>query len=90
MPLLIHFCHTNKKNCLNNCRQGFKPDFYGRYVDDIFMLFKPNVHLKYFQDFLNSCHINMLFSIETEKENKLSFLDVEIIRKQGKLTTTVY
>ena len=32
----------------------------------------------------------MPFSMETEKENKLSFLDVEIIREQGKLTTTVY
>ena len=32
----------------------------------------------------------MSFSMETEKENKLSFLDVEIISKQGKFTTTVY
>ena len=27
---------------------------------------------------------------KTEKENKLSFLDDEIIRKQGKFTTTIY
>ena len=32
----------------------------------------------------------MSFSMETEKENKLSFLDVKIILKQGKFTTTVY
>ena len=32
----------------------------------------------------------MLVSMETEKENKLSFLDVEIIHKQGKFTTTAY
>ena len=32
----------------------------------------------------------MSFSMETEKENKLSFLDVEIIREQGKFTTTIY
>ena len=32
----------------------------------------------------------MSFSMETEKENKLSFLDVEVIREQGKFTTTVY
>ena len=31
----------------------------------------------------------MSFSTETERKNKLSFLDVEIIRKQGKFTTTV-
>ena len=28
--------------------------------------------------------------METEKENKLSFLDVEVIRGQGKFTTTIY
>ena len=80
----------HEKNWLNNCSQGFKPVFYGPYVDDIFVLFKSNDHLKYFQDFRNSCHINMSFSMETEKENKLSFLDVEIIREQGKITTTIY
>ena len=32
----------------------------------------------------------MSFSMETEKENKLSFLDVEIIREQGKFTTKIY
>ena len=79
-----------EKNRLNNCPQEFKPVFYRRYVDDIFILFKSNDHLKYFQNFLNSCHINMSFSTETEKENKLLFLDVEVICEQGKFTTTVY
>ena len=32
----------------------------------------------------------MSFSMETEKENQLSFLDVEVIREQGKFTTTIY
>ena len=32
----------------------------------------------------------MSFSMETEKENELSFLDVEVIHEQGKFTTTVY
>ena len=79
-----------KKNWLNNYPQGFKPVFYRCYVDDIFILFKSNGQLKYFQDFLNSCNINVSFSMKTEKEKKLSFLDVEIILKQGKFTTTVY
>ena len=83
------FLSYHEKNWLNNCPQGFKPVFYRRYVDDIFILFKSNDHLKYFQDFLNSCHSNMSFSMETEKENKLSFQDVEIIRDQGKFTTTI-
>ena len=78
------FLSYHEKNCLNNCWQGFKPVFYQHYVDDIFIL-KSIDHIKYFQDFLNSCHINMLFSMETEKENKLSFLDVEIIRDKANL-----
>ena len=82
------FLSYYEKNWLNNCPQGFKSVFYRRYVNGIFILFKLNDHLKYFQGFLNSCHIS--FSMKTEKENKLSFLDVEIIREQGKFTTTVY
>ena len=31
----------------------------------------------------------MSFSIETEKKKRLFFLDIEIIRKQGKFTITV-
>ena len=90
-PFLANaFLLYHEKNWLSNCPQGFKPAFYRRYLNDIFMLFKSNDHLKYFQDFLNYCHINMSFSMEKEKENKLSFLDVEIKRELGKFTTTVY
>ena len=84
------FLSYYEKNWLNNCPRGFKPVFYQRYIYDIFLLFKSNDHLKHFQDFLNSCHSNMSFSMETEKENKLSFLDVEVICEQGNFTNTVY
>ena len=36
--------------------------------------------LKRFPSYLNSCHVNMLFTIETEQRNKISFLDVNVIR----------
>ena len=84
------FLSYHEKNWLNSCPQGFKPVFYRCYVDDIFVLFKSNDHLKYFQEFLNFCHINMSFSMGTEKQNKFSFLDVEVIREQGKFSTTIY
>ena len=32
----------------------------------------------------------MSFTIETEQTNKISFLDIHVIREQGKFTTTVY
>ena len=66
--------------------EGFKQVFYRCYVDNIFVLFKSNDHLKYFQEFLNSCHINMPFSMKTER-HKFSFLDIEVICKQGKFWT---
>ena len=53
----------------------------------VFLHFR-NSHLKHFQDFLNSRHINMSFFLETEKENKLSFIDFEYTCKQGKFTVT--
>ena len=84
------FLSYHERNWLNNYPQGFTPVFYRRYIDDIFILFKSNDHLKYFQDFLNSCHINKSFSMETEEENKLSFLFAEVICEQGKFTTTIY
>ena len=59
------FLSYHEKNWLDNSPQGFKPSFYRRYADDIFILFKLNDHLKYFQDFLNFCHINMLSTTET-------------------------
>ena len=80
------FLSYHETNWLNNCTQGLKTVFYRCYVDDIFILFKSNDHLKYFQDFVNFRYINMSFSMETKKENKLSFLDIEVIREQGKFT----
>ena len=72
-----------KKNWLNSSLQGFKPVFYQCYVDNILVLFKLNDHLKYFQELLS-------FSMEKERQNKFSFLDIEVICKQGKFSTTIY
>ena len=38
---------------------------------------------------LNSFHKNIKFTIEFEKDNTISFLDMLIIRKPGKIETTV-
>ena len=84
------FLSYHEKNWLNSCPQGFKPIFYRRYVDDIFVLFKLNDHLKYFQELLYSCRINMSFSMGTERQKKFSFLDIEVIREQGKFSTKIY
>ena len=79
------FLSYHEKNWLNNCPQGFKPAFYRRYVDDIFKLFKSNDHLKYFQDFLNSCHINMSFSMEQKKRANYPFLTLKLYANKTNL-----
>ena len=45
--------------------------FYERY-DDIFVLFKLTDHLEKFCHCFNTCHQNMSFSFEKEKNGKMS------------------
>ena len=84
------FLSYHEKSWLNSCPQGFKPIFYRSYNGDIFVFFKSNDHSKHFQEFLKSCHINMSFPVETERQNKFCFLDIEVIQEQGKFSTTIY
>ena len=74
---------------LEQCPSEFKPVFYRRYVDDIFVLLESAEHLSKFHAYLNTCHPNTSFSFEQEINDKLSFLDVEVSRQQGKLVTSV-
>ena len=72
------FLCYHEKRWLDKCPEEFKPVFYRRYVDDIFLLFRKEEHLKLFLDYFNSCHGNIKFNSEKENSNKLSFLDFEI------------
>ena len=82
----VHF----GKNWLQNCPSDFKPYYYRRYVDDIFVLFTSPQHLEAFQNFLNCRHANISFTIESEKQNRISFLGIQIIREDKTFTTSVY
>ena len=64
----------------------FKPVFYERYVDDIFVLFRKEEQLQLFPNYFNSCHENIKFTSEKESNNKLSFLDIEISRDKNQPT----
>ena len=67
----------------------FKPVFYRRFVDDIFVLFESAEHLPKFHAYLSTCHPNMSFSFEQDVNGKLSFLAVEVSPQQGKFVTTI-
>ena len=85
----VFLCHHEKK-WLNDCPNNFKPVFYKRYVDDIFVLFKKSEHVQLFVNYMNSKHKNISFSYEAEKDGAMPFLDVNIFREKGKFVTNVY
>ena len=55
-----------------------------------FVLLNSPEHLKHFHSYLNSCHLNISFTTENEKDNRMSFLDINIICVQGRFNTFVY
>lgn len=82
-------CHHEKK-WLDDCPSEFKPVFYRRYVDDIFLLFRSSTDVEPFKTYMNSRHTNIRFTSEIEEDNKLSFLDVLISRDKDMFSTSVY
>ena len=74
---------------LDNCPLQFKPDYYRRYVDDTFVLFRDEDHVNKFNRYLNSRHINIRFSCEVENDHILNFLDI-LIRREGGFVTSIY
>ena len=82
-------CYHEKK-WLTNCPLEFKPIYYRRYVDDIFVLFSHQEHLDRFFTYMNSRHNNIRFSKEVEVEHTLPFLDVLVSRSTLSFVTDVY
>ena len=85
----IFLCY-HESNWLKDCPKDFKPVYYKRYVDDIFVLFNKPEHAQFFLEYMNKKHKNMKFSIETEINGSLSFLDVKIFRENDKFVTSVF
>ena len=85
----ILFCY-HESNWLKHCPKDFKPVYYKRHVDDIFVLFNKPEHAQFFLEYMNKKHKNMKLSIETEINRSLSFLDVKIFRENDKFVTSVF
>ena len=75
---------------LNYFPDEFKPVYYKRYVDDIFVLFRFPHHLEKFNEYLNTKHAYIKFTNEKEVNGSLPFLDVLISRNNKGFTKTVY
>ena len=74
------FLVYHEKNWLEHCPVEYRPLYYRRYVDDIFVLFNSAESFKRFYSYLNSRHLNISLIIDNEKDNRMSFLEVNIIR----------
>ena len=63
-----------------------KPIFYKRYVDDTYVRRKKIDVDKLFEE-LNSCNENTKLTLEA---NPTKFLDTELVRESGEITTQVF
>ena len=63
---------------------------FKRYVDDIFIMFHCQSHLKDFVNYMNTKHPNIKFTSGFEENDFFSFLDVKITRRNNQLVTSVF
>ena len=89
-PILANlFMGHFEKECLSNY-DGVLPSYYTRYVDDIFSVFNSHDEAKRYFSYLNSRHPNVKFTMETEVNQVIPFLDVLIDNGSNILNTTTY
>ena len=68
----IFLCY-HETTWLKNCPKSFKPVYYKRCVDDIFVLFEKPEQVSRFVKYMNKRHKNIYFPFETEKDNYCFF-----------------
>ena len=86
------FLCFHEKEWLKQCPNEFRSIYYKRYVDDIFVLFENFEQTEKLMAYFNNRHKYISFSLEIEKNNKLSFLDIEVFRceKSETFLTSIY
>ena len=88
-PILANiFMGYHAKGWIKNYNYGGTL-YYKRYVDDIFTVFETKDHAVSFSNYINRQHSNVKFTMETEKNGKLLFMDVLVCNKPN-LITSVY
>ena len=75
---------------LENCPAHFKPTFYRRFVDDIFILLWTKGHVEKLKNYLNKQQKNIKCASKIEANQSLSFLDMKITSKNNRFVTSVY
>ena len=75
---------------LENCPSYFKPIFYRRFADNIFLLFRSKYHVEKLRNYLNKQYKNIKVTSEIEENGSLSFRDIKISCENNKFVTSVY
>ena len=88
-PILANiFMGYHEKGWIRNYNYG-ELLYCKRYVDDIFAVFETKNHAVSFYYYVNKQCSNIKFTMETEKNGKLPFLDVLVCNKPN-LVTSVF
>ena len=85
----IFLCFHERK-WLDDCPPDFKPLYYKRYVDDTFIILKNENQARQFLSYMNSKHPKIKFTIETEREDQISFLDLLIKKVDDNIDISIY
>ena len=89
-PVLANLIMGHNEKLWTENFQGTPPSDYGRYVDDIFSVFNKSFEAKEFFNYINIRHLNIKFTMETEVNKIILFLDVFIDNSQNILKTSTY
>ena len=94
-PVLANFFMDHYEKVWLNNYTNSKVLYYRRYVDDIICCFKNSIDARFFSEYLNSCHPNIKFTMETDDKGQLPFLNVLLSKQsandhQGSFITSVY
>ena len=84
------YLSRHEENWINKCPKDFKPGFYRRCADDIFVIFESPEPAHSFRGEISFKRHYINFTVEQNNIGSLSFLDVKICRKNGKFVTSVY
>ena len=84
------FMAHHESKWLSSCPENFKPIFYRRYVDDIFVIFKTKKQAKQFHNYFNQQHNSINFTLEEGTDDSFNFLDITIKINNGKFILSTY
>lgn len=90
-PILAEIFMCNLENIIESHHLFKYCQFWYRYVDDILVSFTgTNRQLTNFFNYINSIHTKIKFTLESENNNSINFLDLTIIRTNNNLEFSIY